>query len=85
MRATRPNHAHAKQLPAEIELIRALVASLDDETLLAIDEAITCHLGTLDVLGSCRPDLDDQAAKLRKAHHVFTRATVVRDWVEGKE
>ena len=75
----------ARTVPNETELVRSLVASLDDETLLAIDEAITCHLPTLDTLGSCRPDLREQAEKLRKAHHVFRRATVVRDWIEEKE
>lgn len=67
------------------ELMRALVANLDDDTLNALSQAIKAHAAVLDVVGVAVPEQREDAARLRAVAPVFQRAVAARDWIETKD
>lgn len=66
----------------ETELMRALVAGMDDATLLALHKAAIAQAAVLDVVAGSVPEQRDDADRLRAIAPVLHRAIVARDWIE---
>lgn len=66
----------------ETELMRALVAGMDDATLLALHKAALAQAAVLDVVAGSVPEQRDDADRLRAIAPVLHRAIVARDWIE---
>lgn len=69
----------------ETRLMRALVAGLDDATLLALLRATLAQAAVLDVVAGSVPEQRDDADRLRMVAPVLHRAVVARDWIENSD
>jgi hypothetical protein len=68
----------------EDDLARALVAGLDNETLLALADAATAQAAVFDVIAKAVPEQRRQAALLRKVVPLLERAVMARKWIEAE-
>jgi hypothetical protein len=69
----------------EVELVRALVAGMDDATLLALSKAALAQAAVFDVVAGSVPEQRDDADRLRKIAPVLHRAITARDYIENGE
>lgn len=71
-----------RKLEHDTTLVRALIAHLDDATLLALHKAALAQAAVFDVVAVSVPEQRDDADRLRAVAPLLHRAVVARDWIE---